>query len=244
MITCVIIEDDANTVGMLASIITQEFDTIKVLGDASTVIDGIQLIRTTTPDFIFLDVNLDDGKSFEILTEFPNPTFKIIFITSYSKYAVDAFKFSALDFVLKPFSPDEIISAIKKVIEYQNAAHYTQKIHTFFHNYNSSQKKLVLSNADSINIVAIDTILYAKSDNSYTTFYTNDAREILVSKSLKHFEEQLSPYWFFRIHQQYLVNSRHIKKYDKRNDVVLLSNAVSLPVAQSKKAGLLNILSN
>lgn len=244
MISYVIIEDDKNTITMLESIVKKEFTNISYAGSAGSIINGISLIKNSQPDFIFLDVNLDDGKSFEILSEFPNPIFKIIFITSYSKYAVEAFKFSALDFVLKPFSPKEIIDAINKVIKQQNAEDYSQKIATFFHNYTSSQKKIILSNVDSIHIVSIDSILYAKSDNSYTTFFTKDNREILVSKSLKSFEEKLSAHFFFRVHQQYLINIQEIKRYDKRNDQVELLNGTLIPVAQSKKQQLLKTLAS
>ncbi len=242
MISYAIIEDDKNTVSMLESIISENFSSLSNLGNASSIKEGIDLIQTTNPDFIFLDVNLEDGKSFEILEKLPNPTFKIIFITSYSKYAIEAFKFSALDFVLKPFTPSEITNAINKVIEQQNHEDYNQKITTFFHNYTSSQKKIVLSNVDSIHLVLIENILYAKSDNSYTTFYITDGREILVSKSLKSFDDKLSPYFFFRIHQKYLINLHQIKKYDKRNDKIVLLNDVSLPVSQGKKRQLLQVL--
>ncbi len=244
MISCAIIEDDSNTSKMLSSIVTEAFDAIKIVGEASSIKSGIDLINKTNPGFIFLDINLEDGKSFDILRNFPNPAFKIIFITSYSKYAIEAFKFSALDFVLKPFTPLEITKAIDKVVEQQNNEDYTKKLSAFFHNYTNttSPKKIILSNADSIHVVLIEDILYAKSDNSYTTFFVSDGREILVSKSLKSFDEKLSPHFFFRIHQKYLINLHQIKKYNKRNDEIVLSNNIALPVSQVKKPKLLQLL--
>ncbi|RBW60846.1 MULTISPECIES: LytR/AlgR family response regulator transcription factor [unclassified Tenacibaculum] len=241
MISCALIEDDKNTITMLKSIIEENFDAINVIGSASSINGAYELITNTNPTFIFLDVNLEDGDGFEILNKFNSPKFTVIFITSYSKYAVEAFKFSAIDFVLKPFSPSDIIKAVNKVIQEEHK-NYLEKITTLYHNHTSGQKKIILSNSDSIHVVSLEDILYAKSDNSYTTFFTIDKREILVSKSLKSFDDQLSSYFFFRIHQKYLINLQHIKKFNKRNDEIVLINDTSLPVSQGKKADLLHLL--
>lgn len=238
----IIIEDDNYTVDKINDIVANNFPSIIFSGGAPSIVDAIELIKTSQPNFIFLDVNLEDGESFDILKKFPNPNFKIIFVTSYSKYAVEAFKFSALDFVLKPFTSDEIVSAVEKVVVYQSNKDYSKRLDTFFHNYTSAQKKIILSNVDSIHIILIEDILYAESDNSYTTFYIIDGREILVSKSLKSFEEKLSNYFFFRSHQKYLINLHHITKYNKRSDEIVLLNTTCLPVSQLKKQKLLQIL--
>ncbi|TCI85069.1 LytR/AlgR family response regulator transcription factor [Tenacibaculum sp. M341] len=239
---CIIIEDDYNTVIVLKTIVNDHFKNIRVTGHASSVKKGIELIQNENPDFIFLDVNLDDGEGFEVLNSFPNPTFKIIFITSFSKYAVEAFKFSALDFVLKPFSPSEIVSAVNKVISSQNSINYLEKLATLYHNHTSSDKKIILSNSDDIHITSIDSIIYAMSDNSYTTVFTTDNEKILVSKSLKSFEEKLTPHLFFRIHQKFLINLKYIKRYHKKSDEIVLQNNISLPVAKSKKEQLLSFI--
>ncbi len=239
---CIIIEDDKNTAAVLKTIVNDHFKNIKITGNASSIKDGVALLHKENPDFIFLDVNLDDGDGFEILQSFPNPNFKIIFITSYSTYAVEAFKFSALDFVLKPFSPTEIVNAIHKVIAAQNKANYLEKLTTLYHNHISSDKKIILSNSDDIHIIPIESIVYATSDNSYTTFFTNDNEKILVSKSLKSFEEKLTPHLFLRVHQKFLINLKYIKRYHKKSDEIVLQNTISLPVAKSKKEVLLNFI--
>ncbi len=239
---CSIIEDDKNTVKILEHIIQENYPNITVKGNASSILEGIQLIETSQPDFILLDVNLDDGEGFEILKSFPSPTFKIIFITSYSKYAIEAFKFSALDFVLKPFTPIEITNAIDKVIEEKNHTSYIEKITTLYHNHISKNKKIILSNSEDIHVVAIDDILYAESDNSYTTVFTKKDTKILISKSLKSFEEKLAPYLFFRIHQKYLVNLKYVTRYHKKNDGIVLLDNTRLPVSKGKKEHLLQFL--
>lgn len=243
MSSYIIIEDDKHTVTMLNDIVSSNFKDINFLGDASTISDGIELIKTKQPNFIFLDVNLEDGKSFNILKQFVNPNFKVIFVTSYSKYAVDAFKFSAIDFVLKPFTTNEILAAVEKVIKEHDKDNYTKLLDTFFYNYSSAEnKKLVLKNLDEIHVVNIDDIIYIKSDNNYSTFHLKNDKEILVSKTLKSFEEKLKGTSFFRCHQSYLVNLNLMKSYDKKNDLLVFLNKAELPVSQSKKAFLLDFL--
>jgi len=243
MNTYVIIEDDTNTIDKLKNIVTNNFSNIIFLGYAPSIVTGIELIKTTEPDFIFLDVNLEDGESFDILKQFPNPEFKVIFVTSYSKYAVEAFKFSALDFILKPFEKNDIVEVVKKIIAEQDREDYMQKIETFFYNFNSTdKKKLVLKNLDKTHVVAIDDIIYIKSDNNYSTFFLKNNKEIVVSKTIKSFEEKLKGMKFLRSHQSYLVNLSLIQSFDKKNDTILVFDSVELPISQSKKPYLVDFL--
>ena len=239
---CLIIEDNRNTVSMLLDIIRNNFSSIKVLDTASSVKKGITLIKKNNPDFILLDVNLEDGEGFSILKQFPNPDFKIIFITSYSKYAIEAFKFSALDFILKPFTPTEICKAINKVIDSKISNDQKEKLNTFLHNYNSQNKKIVLSDIENLHVVPIENIIFASSENSYTIFTLKNKEEIVVSKSLKSFDEKLSSYAFIRIHQRYLINIQYAEKFHKKNEEILLSNGAILPVSKTKKELLIQAL--
>ncbi len=241
---CLIIEDNNNTVAMLQGIITDNFPNVTVSGISSSINEGVNLIKQKQPEFIFLDVNLDDGEGFSILNQFPNPKFKVIFITSYSKYAVEAFKFSALDFILKPFSPKDIITAMNKVIMNQNQENQKEKLNTFIHNYNSQNKKIVLSDAENLHVISIENIIYASSENSYTIFKLKNKEEIVVSKSLKSFDEKLASFHFIRIHQRYLVNLDFIEKFHKKNEEILLSNGHTLPVSKTKKEVLISALKN
>jgi len=239
---CLLIEDDKHTVAMLQQIISDNFPTIEISGNASSIADGISLIKTHQPDFIFLDVNLDDGEGFSILNAFPNPEFNVIFITSYSKYAIEAFKFSALDFILKPFTPFEINDAIYKVIQEHKNQSQLEKLTTFIYNYNSQHKKIVLSDAENIHVIPVENIAFAKSDNSYTIFKLKSNEEIVVTKSLKSFEEKLTPYSFIRIHQKYLININYIDKFHKRNEEIILLDGTILPVSKGKKEVLIKAL--
>lgn len=241
----VIIEDDRATVEIIQQIISKHFPSVKFSGVATSITAGLALITSKAPDFIFLDVNLEDGQSFDILKQIPNPDFKVVFITSYSKYAVEAFKFSALDFILKPFEENDIIEVVKKIFTEQSKEDYIHKIEAFFYNYNSTDKKrLVLKNVDKIHVVNVDDIVYIKSDNNYSTFFLKNDKEIIVSKTLKSFEEKLKGLPFLRSHQSYLVNLNLIQSYDKKNDAIVIADNITLPISQSKKHLLNDFLNN
>jgi len=243
MSTYVIIEDDNYTINKVKSIVGSNFSDIAFLGCAASIVTAVDLIKTAEPDFVFLDVNLVDGESFDILKQFPVPNFRVIFVTSYSKYAVEAFKFSALDFILKPFDTNDIIDAVKKIIAEQNKENYLRKIETFFYNYkNIDKKRLVLKNLDKVHVVNIDDIIYVKSDNNYSTFYLKDVKKIVVSKTIKSFEEKLKGLHFLRSHQSYLVNLNYIQSFDKKNDTIILSDNSNIPISQSKRHFLIDFL--
>jgi two-component system LytT family response regulator len=194
-------------------------------------------LNSTHFDIILADVHLGDGIVFDVLKTLNNLNSKLIFTTSYSEYAIEAFKFSALSYLLKPYTEDELINEVSKTIEIINQENYHKQIEVFFHNLQSKEKtkRIVLKNHDLIHVVAIDDIYYAQADNNYTHFFCKEAHKILVSKSLKTFDEQLSTQNFFRCHHSYLINLNKIKALHKSADAVILKNNATVPVASSKK---------
>jgi two-component system LytT family response regulator len=242
---CLIIEDDIYTANNVKEIITTSFKNIELLKPVESVKDAKIAIDTFLPNLIISDINLKDDVVFSLLKEYDIIPFKIIFITSYSKYAVEAFKFSALHFLEKPFEDQALIDAIKNALEIINLENYNKQIQTFFHNYNPEQKKkkLVLKNLEDIHIVSIENIIYLKSDNNYTEFYINDGRKIVMSKPLKSYDEQLQGYYFFRTHQSFLVNLNFAKIFHKKDFTLELSTSRQIPVSHNKAASLIHYLS-
>jgi len=241
--TCFIVEDDPQAISYASSIIEQ-YGNINILGNADTISEASNLIKKLSPDFILLDVFLKDGNAFEFLALFDQIPFKIVFTTSFAKYAIDAFKFSAIDYLLKPYEEGELILALDKVITTKNKNAYQLQLNTLLQNFSNKQapKKIVLKNADAIHVVTIEDILYAKSDNNYTTFLLTYGKEILVSKPLKSFDEKLSSHNFFRVHQSFLINLLHISAFHKRNEEVILNQEHQIPVAQSRKKHLIDYI--
>jgi len=188
--SCIIIEDDINSVHFVTDVLTSNFPEIAILATSASIQEGEKLLLTLQPDFVILDINLNDGDAFDLLSKFEKVLFKILFITAHNKYAVEAFKFSALDFLLKPLSPNSLIESVKKIINELQNEKYHHQLEVFFHNFKSSKmdKKLVLKNVDEVHIVDLTDIIYIKSDNNYSTFHLTDNRKIVVSQTLKFYD--------------------------------------------------------
>ena len=242
--SCFIVEDDPQALDYTTNIINEQ-DGINILGHSPSIKDAALQILQKKPDFIILDVYLEDGTAFEFLELFEEINFRIIFTTSFAKHAIEAFKFSAIDYLLKPFHPDELKTSIQKVKEVISKENYHSQLDTLLYNFSNSNeaKKIVLKNSDAIFIVHIKDILFAKSNNNYTIFFLNNSTEVITSKPLKSYEDKLVPNGFFRSHQSYLINLSLVTKFNKRTEELILNEKHAIPVSQSKKSELLKIIS-
>jgi len=239
----IIIDDEPSARQTIESIITDNFPEIDIVGQAGSVVSALDIIRIKNPDLIFLDVDLTDGSGFDILVAFKNITFKVIFITAHQEYALRAIKFSAFDYILKPFSADELINAIKRLGIEAITENQTIKWEAFFNNISNidaKAKKIVLKTSESIHLVNINDIIRCEADNNYSTFYLVGGEKILISKGLKEFEELLTSQGFFRVHQSHLINLNFILRFDKRDGgFVILSDKSNIPVSQRKRQKLM-----
>ncbi len=239
---CLLIEDDIITSKDIIDVLNKNFRQLELLPVAHTIKDAETFIEQYVPDLVISDINLKNDVVFTLFQKYESIPFKIIFITSYSKYAVQAFRFSAIDFLEKPFDDESLIESVKNAIETINLDQYNQQLQTFFHNFNpqKKQKKLVLKNLEAIHIVEIEAILYVKSDNNYSEFIINDGRKILVSKSLKFYDEQLRGFSFFRSHQSFLVNLHYAKTFHKQDSTLELTTGKHIAVSGAKVAALMH----
>jgi len=235
-IKTLIVEDDPRIADELMSRLANS-ETITVLGVASTVESAIEFFQKELPDLVFLDVELHDKTAFDLLPNIPFSKVKLIFTTAHSKYAVEAFKFSAIDYLVKPYTTEDLSIAIQKTTEQLSLEDQAVQINTLLQNQ-ESKKRLVLKTLQSMHSIHIEDIVRAQSDNNYTTFHLVDSTEILVSKHLKHYEKQLQPYGFFRVHQSHLVNLNCIKNFRTNVNELLLQNDEKIPVARSQKKAL------
>jgi two-component system LytT family response regulator len=246
MLKVLIADDEENVREALAQIITSYGSAIEIVAASDGVESTVKAIHQHKPDVILLDIQMKDGTGFDVLKHFPFPQFKIIFITAYQEYAVQAFRFSALDYLLKPVDPDLLIETLKKTADIIDREKISLKIDSFLYNMNSlskGAKKVILKTSENIHVVNMQDIMYCEAERSYTNFYMNDATRILVSSTLGHYEEIFEGYGFLRIHQSYLLNINYIKRYRKGDGGnVILTNSTSLPVATRKKDQLLQLL--
>lgn len=242
-----IVEDEINTLNSIRKIIEDYCEAVVVAG-IHTVSDAVSFLSKNKIDLLLLDINLPDGSGFDILESTTHSDFKIIFITAFEKYALQAIKVSAADYLVKPINPKELINAVNTVKnELENAEYRQIKLEALFANLHSSGsfRKLVLKTSERFNVLNINDIVRCESDGSYTEFYLSNSKKIMVSKPLKEYDELLSHSGFLRVHKSHLVNINYINSYEKRDGGYLVLNDLSkIPVSVRKRDYVIHVLEN
>lgn len=246
MIKAVIIEDEPQLRETNRLLLKENFPNILIEGEAGTVDESVKLIQEIKPQLVLCDIQLEDGNCFQVLQKCKPYTFRPVFITAYNQYAIKAIKFSAIDYILKPVNEFEFCDAIQKAIDSINdCKNNLIQTETFMTNYNNGNlpKKVVLRTAEAMHIVGLDEILFCKSDNSYTSFYLKNKKEITVSKSIKEFAELFAEYNFLRPHQSFLVNLQGITKIDKSDGgFIIMENGAEIPISSRRKQAIFDEL--
>lgn len=185
-----------------------------------------------------------DGTGFDLLKKFEKISFKVIFITAHEEHAIKAFKFSALDYILKPLTAGELLNAVEKVIDLKQKEETELKLSAFLSNLDKI-KKIVLKTAESIHIVQVKNIIRCEADVNYTTFFLDNDDKLVVSKTLKEYSELLEPSGFYRTHQSHLVNLDHILRYDKtEGGHLVMADESIVPVSSRKRDNLFKVFEN
>ncbi|SFF30017.1 LytR/AlgR family response regulator transcription factor [Thermoflexibacter ruber] len=241
----VIIDDEEKHRNLIKSILKEEKNLL-CSGEATCVAEGLALIEETSPDLVLLDIDMPDGTGFDLLKSISPIDFQVVFITAHDEFAVKAFKFSALDYLLKPIDPEELLLAVQKAPKVQQQSQNQLQLATLLSNvesFSQQVKKLVLKDSDNIYIVSTQEILYLQAHNNYTSFFLTENRKIVVSKTLKEYEQLLENSGFFRTHQSYLINLAYLQRIDKREGgSIVLQEKIYLPLAQRRKDSLLKML--
>ncbi len=239
MKTCVIIDDERNARETLQKIIQRYFSSrIEVCGLAESVKDGVELIKEHNPDVVFLDIEMPKENGLQLFSYFKQPDFDVIFTTAYEQYAINAIKFAALDYILKPINQIELGEAITKLEKKDHVNKNTSlHIESLLHNLNLETKefdKIVLPKTNGYELVKTRNIIFCKADGNYCEVYTVINETILVSKSLKHIEYLLPKSIFFRTHKSFLINLNYIKSICRTGGgQVVLENGMKIPIASS-----------
>ncbi len=250
MITALLIDDDDNLRSGMKGLLALYAPNIKIIGEADSVVTGIEAITNQQPQVVFLDIQLNDGTGFDILeqlaTKNGKTTSHIVFITAHEQYAIKAFRFSALDFLLKPVDPDElekVIEKIKDVLEKtDNYAHIDLLLENIRKKVDNF-KRIALSNSDGMHLFEISDIIRCESQDNYTLFHIKNSKPILISKTLKEYDELLTEHGFVRVHQSHLINLTYLKSYIKKDGgYVIMADNSTIPIAQRKREQLQEIL--
>jgi two-component system LytT family response regulator len=249
MITALLIDDDDNLRAGMKSLLSRYAPEIAILGEADSVKTGTELLLKTEPQVVFLDIHLGDGSGFDLLEEVNKRgklNSQIVFITAHEQYAIKAFRFSALDFLLKPVDPDElekVISKIKNVlVKSESVAHIDLLLENIRKKVDNF-KRIALSTADGIHLFEISDIIRCESEDNYTKFYIKNNKPVLISKTLKEYEDLLTEHGFERIHQSHLINLAYLKSYIKKDGgYVVMADNSNLPISQRKKERLQELI--
>ena len=217
--------------------------------EAEGVVSGIEKINIFNPDIVFLDVEMNDGTGFDLLSKLEKPTFQLIFTTAHNQYAIQAFKFSAIDYLLKPIDPVDLNIALQKALDNINSTTLQSQLAVLMQqvgNTKTTDKQIVLKDIDKTYFVKMNDILYCEAEGSYTKFYLTNAEPIFVSRNLRSYEELLAPAGFIRTHHSCLVNPTKIKVYDRKTDsgTLVLEGGHTIPVSQRKKDFVIQFLEN
>lgn len=234
MLKTIIIEDEINVREALIKLLKLIDNSIEVIATTGHIDEAKLLIKQHNPQLVFLDIELEDGTGFDLLQQLDNINFKLIFTTAYNQYAIKAFKFSAIDYLLKPIDPTELSNAIQRAkSEIKTAQKHQELIEVLNNNINKKEEKIVLKTTEQRYVIFVKDIIRLEADGAYTLFITA-SNSIIVSKHLKFYENLLNDS-FIRCHQSHLVNKNHIIGIDK-NNILLLTNEEKVPVSTRKKS--------
>jgi len=246
MTKTLIIDDELKARNILHHYITNFIPEITEMKQADSVDTAIELLKDYKPDLVFLDVEMPYKNGFDFLLMVKEPSFDVIFTTAYNQYAIQAIRFSALDYLLKPVDPDELKIAVQRHLEKQQSAQ--QKKELFDNLVKNIEKKevkdfkIAVPSSEGVYFFMIDDILRLEADGSYTHIHLLKRKPFIASKTLKHFEDMLDEFNFVRTHKSHLVNPKHITRISHDNEFVLLTDGSKVEISRRKKEEVLNQL--
>jgi len=247
MIRTIIIDDEPSAVNVLSILLKKKCKTdVEVIATSNSPFEGKYLIEQLNPDLVFLDIEMPGITGIDLLRSFKDPSFRVVFVTAYDAYAVEAFRLSAVDYLLKPIDADDVAHVIEKIKtdinkDQNHFATKLQHLEKLFDQQSNGNKKIGIGMSDKIVFVKIDEIIYCEAQGAYTNVYLQDGKKILASKSLGEFESQLSAGKFFRIHHSFLINLNHIKEFQRFDGgYAIMDNNAKLEVSQRKRKDFLD----
>ena len=238
MLRTIIIDDEAHQRSAIRKMAGDHCPGLQLVAEADGVQSGLRAVREHRPDLLLLDIKLCDGTGFDLLDQLHPIDCKVIFITAYDQFAVRAFRFSALDYLLKPLDCDDLIQAVAKI----NAVaqdHFQLQLTSAreqFEKRGGLPRQLIVKTHDHIHLIPVNDILYCQSDSNYVTFFLVSKNNIVASANLKDYEEILSGSGFFRVHKSYLINLEHVRRVEKaQGGSVVLEGEIKIPVSIRKR---------
>lgn len=241
-----IIDNESNLRNGLRLLLENYCQEVNSIAEADGVKTGLDAIAGFHPDVVLLDVEMDDGTGFDLMKKISDPGFQLIFVTAHNKYAIEAFQFSAIDYLLKPVDPNALQKSIHKAsgkIKDSNLRQQVQVLLQQLSGIQNKDRKIVLKDIENTWFIKVSDILYCEAEGTYTRFFLQNTDPLLVSKNLKEYEEILEPLGFLRTHHSFLANPDKIKSYDKTDGgALILEGGRTIPISQRKKDFVMQML--
>lgn len=236
MIRAIIIDDEKEGRNALVNMLGSFCKNVQIVGLAEDVKSGLLAIERQKPDLVFLDIHMPDGTGFNLLEQIPEVNFKVILVTAFDQHALKAIKFSALDYILKPAEPQQLINAVEKLKQYpSDFGMISKQISTLFRNKNGFER-ITLPTFEGLRFIILKDIIRCEADNNYTNFFLSSGEKVLVTRTLKEYDETLSELDFIRVHQSHLVNSKYIDRYIKGDGgSIIMTDGSNVEVSRRRK---------
>ena len=239
MIKTVLVDDEPNNLETLHQLLVKYCPQVVIAGTADNVTKAREVIVEQNPDLVFLDIEMPYGNAFELLNSMPSIDFEIVFVTAFGNYAIEAIKFSALDYLLKPVNIKELQAAVLKAAQRIQFKNINQKLDNLYFNLNTAKpslQKIALPTLEGLIFVNIKDLVWLEARGSYTCVYLSSQQRIMVSRTLKEFEDVLPVDYFSRIHQSYIINHNYIRKYNRgRGGTIEMDDGTVIEVSMRKK---------
>lgn len=237
MLRAILIDDEPNSVNLLALRLAQHCPHIEIVAACTDSLEAVDALKEHHPDLVFLDIEMPQLNGFQVLDAVKELQFSLIFVTAYDRFAIKAFKYSALDYLLKPIDTSELLAAVNKVEKKQTSSRQIQHLRQqYSHAAKPLPDRLALPYQNGVTFVAIQDILYCEADDNYTRFFLTSEQQHLAAKTLRDIEELLEERDFIRIHRQYLVNIGQVRKFVRgEGSYVVMNNGQTLPVSRGQK---------
>jgi two-component system, LytTR family, response regulator len=244
----VIVDDEKNCIEVLEFLCKEQHTDLEVVATFSSSLDALAYLKSNTIDLLFLDIQMPFLTGIELLQSITYRPFYVVFTTAFDQYALKAIKLSALDYLLKPIDDEHLSIAIEKFRHEKNKSNFQDQLSNFIQQHqpaNTQMDKIAVAFHDKIIFYDAEEILYCQSNDNYTTIHLANGEKSTASKTIKHFEDILTPYGFIRSHQSYLINKTYIEEYSKKDGgFIVLKNKMQIPVSRNKKDDILHLFKN
>jgi len=248
MITAVLIDDEKNALEMLEWQLHTYCPSVNIATCCTSAEAGISAIEKHRPQLVFLDIEMPGKSGFDLLQSFAEPFFDVIFTTAYNQFALKAFRFAALDYLLKPVDAEDLVASVQRYESRHQPFKTKQQMEILAQQYAKPgllPEKIGFSTQHAIHFIAPENIIYCESNSNYTTLYLADKTKMVVSKTLKEVEDTLVHYRFYRIHHSYIINRKHVLRYNKNDGgSIEMNGGAQLPISRQRKQEILHDIIN